>query len=107
MNLKMFFKFSRIEPLRHLLVVLAENVEEDGLLSSEPRTQRERERVISWFNINPLPFIHGSSLLNGFAFAFDRHAKSFTFSCNACSSGRSSRISVSLLFSSITNLFDP
>ena len=27
------------------------------------------------------------SLLCGFAFAFDRHAKSFTFSCNACSSG--------------------
>ena len=36
-------KFSRIELLRHLLVVLFENVEEDGLLSSKPRTQRERE----------------------------------------------------------------
>ena len=49
-------EFSRIEPLHHLLVVLSENVEEDGLLSSKPRTQRER--VISWFNINPLSFIH-------------------------------------------------
>ena len=48
--------FSRIESLRHLLVVLVENVEEDGLLSSKPRTQRER--VIPWFNINPIPFIH-------------------------------------------------
>ena len=47
------------------------------------------------------------SILCGFAFAFDRHAKSFTFSCNACSSDRSSGISVSLLFESITNLFDP
>ena len=34
--------FSRIESLRHLLVVLSENVEEDGLLSSKPRTQREK-----------------------------------------------------------------
>ena len=45
------------------------------------------------------------SLLCGFAFAFDRHARSFTFSCNACSSGWSSRTSVSLLFESITSLF--
>ena len=49
-------QFSRIEPLRHLLVVLSENVEEDGLLSSKPRTQREKK--IPWFNINPIPFIH-------------------------------------------------
>ena len=32
--------FSRNEPLHHLLVVLVETVEEDGLLSSKPRTQR-------------------------------------------------------------------
>ena len=38
---------------------------------------------------------------------FDRHAKSFTFSCDACSSGRSSGLSVSLFFESITNLIDP
>ena len=49
-------QFSRKEPLRHLLVVLVENVEEDGLISPKPRTQRER--VIPWFNINPVPFIH-------------------------------------------------
>ena len=49
---------SRIELLRRLLVVFVENVEEDGLLSSKPCTQRER--VIPWFNINPFPFFHRS-----------------------------------------------
>ena len=49
-------QFSRNELLHHLLVVLVENVEEDGLLSSKSRTQRER--VIPWFNINPIPFFH-------------------------------------------------
>ena len=48
-----------------------------------------------------------SSLLCGFASAFDRHAKSFAFSFNAYSSSWSSGISVSLLFKFITNLFDP
>ena len=33
--------FLRNEPFHPLLVVLAENDEEDGLLSSKPRTQRE------------------------------------------------------------------
>ena len=47
------------------------------------------------------------SLLCGFAFAFDRHAKSFAFSFNAYSSSWYSGISVSLLFKFITNLFDP
>ena len=47
------------------------------------------------------------SLLCGFAFAFDLAAKSFTISCDACSSGRSSGTSVLLWFESITNLFDP
>ena len=47
------------------------------------------------------------SLLCGFAFAFDRHAKSFALSFNACSSSCSSGISVSLLFKFITNLLDP
>ena len=46
-------------------------------------------------------------LLCGFAFAFDRHAKSFASSFNAKSPGWSSGISVSLLFKSIKNLFDP
>ena len=46
------------------------------------------------------------SLFCGFAFAFDRAAKSLSFSCDACSSGRSAGLSV-LLFESITNLFDP
>ena len=47
------------------------------------------------------------SLLCGFAFAFDRHAKSFAFSFNAYSSSSTSGISVSLLFNFIQNLFDP
>ena len=97
--------FSRIELLRLLIVVLSESVEEDGLLRNLVRRQRE----LSWFNINPLSFIHQStsSLLCGLAFAFDLAAKSFTFSCDACSSGRSAGLSVLLLFESITNLFDP
>ena len=48
-----------------------------------------------------------NSLLCGFAFAFDRHAKSFTIDCDACSSGRSAGTSVLLKFELITNLFDP
>ena len=47
------------------------------------------------------------SLLCGFAFAFDRHAKSLAFSLNAYSSSWFSGISVALLFKFITNLFDP
>ena len=41
-------QFSRIEPLRHLLIVLSENVEEDGLLSSKPRTQRESNSLVQY-----------------------------------------------------------
>ena len=39
--LKIFLSFSRNEPLHPLLDVLAENDEEDELLSSKLRTQRE------------------------------------------------------------------
>ena len=98
-------QFSRNEPLRHLLVVLVENDEEDGLLSSKLRTLREGNSLVQ-YQSNSFQKSAGS-LLCGFAFAFDRHAKSFTFSCNACSSGRSSGTSLSVLFESITNLFDP
>ena len=100
-----------VSAVHHLLVVLSENVEEDGLLSSKPRMQRE---FLGSMPIQFLSFIgmmlfesQQVSFLSGFAFAFVRHAKSFTFSCNACCSGRSSGISVSLLFESITKLFDP
>ena len=52
------------------------------------------ERILPWFNISPGPFPNGTifgeepagSLLCGFAFAFDRHAKSFASSFNAYSS---------------------
>ena len=73
----------------------------------------EREEFPGSISIHFLSFIgmmfgeSTSSLLCDFAFAFDRHAKSFIFSCDACSSGRSSGTSVLLLFESITNLFDP
>ena len=40
--------FSRIEPLHHLLVVLVENVEEDGPLSSRPRTQEENNSLVKY-----------------------------------------------------------
>ena len=92
-------QFSRIELLRHLLVVLSENVEEDGLLSSKSRTQRKKILPGS-ISIRFLSFIgmmlgkSTSSLLCGFAFAFDLAAKSFTISCDACSSGRSAGLSV-------------
>ena len=38
--------FSKIEVLRLLLVVLFESVEEDGLLSSKSRTQREKKFLV-------------------------------------------------------------
>ena len=47
-----------------------------------------------------------SSLLCGFAFAFDWFTKYFTSRCNAWSSSWSSGSSVSFLFKFITNLFD-
>ena len=74
-----------------------------------------RERRIFWFNIHLLSFIHRNDAWwrackfpsLWFCFPFDRAAKSFTFSCDACSSGRSSGLSAIMLFESITNLFDP
>ena len=46
-------------------------------------------------------------LLCGFAFAFDRHAKSFASSFNAYSLSWTPEIPISLLFKFTTNLFDP
>ena len=73
------------------------------------------ERIFPWFNVIqfflPIRTILGEestdSLLCGFAFSFDRHAKSFASRFNAYSQSWSSGISVSLLFKFITNLFDP
>ena len=87
-----FLLFSRNEPLHLLLDVLAENDEEDELLSSKLRTQRESVSLVQyqsnsfglleWFQMKSqlIPFF----VL--FAFSFDRHAKSFASSCDACSS---------------------
>ena len=51
-----FPSFSRNEPLHPLLDVLDENVEEDELLSSKLRTQRENVSLVH--NINPIPSVH-------------------------------------------------
>ena len=47
------------------------------------------------------------SLLCGFAFAFALVARTFTFSCGSCSSGRSAGSSVLLKFESVTNFVHP
>ena len=94
--------FSRNAPLHLLLDVLAENVEADELLCSILRTQRENVSLVQYqskslFSKGTIPDEEpAGSLLCGFAFVFDRHTKSFAFSCNAYSSSQSSGISVSL-----------
>ena len=66
--------------------------------------RREREESPGSISIHFLSFIgmmlgkSTGSLLCGFAFAFDLAAKSFIFSCDACSSGRSAGTSVLLWF---------
>ena len=73
----------------------------------------QREHSAGSISIHFLSFIgivlgnSTGSLFCGFAFAFDLAAKSFTISCDACSSSRSARTFVLLQFESITNLFYP
>ena len=43
-----FHSFSRNEPLHRLLDVLSVNDEEDGLLSSKPRTRRENVSLVQY-----------------------------------------------------------
>ena len=85
MDFEDFHLFSRNEPLHLLLDVLYVNDEEDELLSSIPRIQRENfPGSISIQFLRSLGMIIGEepagSILCGFAFAFARHAKSFAFS---------------------------
>ena len=80
-----FLFFSRNEPLHLLLDVLSVNDEEDESLSSKPRIRRENfPGSISIQFLLSMGTILGeepaSSLLCGFTFAFDRHAKSFALS---------------------------
>ena len=80
-----FPSFSRNEPLRLLLDALDVNDEEDKLLSSIPRIRREYfPGSISIQFLLSMRTILGEEpadfLLCGFAFAFDRHAKSFALS---------------------------
>ena len=86
--------------------------EMNRLLSWNLRKQRENVSLVQ-YQSNSFPwvrFLVKSQQVRffffGLAFAFDRHAKSFASSCNACSSSWSSGTSVSLLVESITNLFD-
>ena len=109
-----FFYSPKNEPLRPLLILLFENdEEEDRLLSSKFRTQRERMSPVQYRSNSFFQWerflvkSQQGSLLCGFAFAFDRHAKCLAFNFNAFSSSWSSGISVSLLFKFIRNLFDP
>ena len=84
--------FSRIELLHLLLDARFVNDEEDTLLSSILHNRRENISLVqhqSKFSSQQELFLGeepAGSLLCGFAFAFDRHAKSFAFSLNAYSS---------------------
>ena len=109
-----FLLFSRNEPLHPLLDVLVENDEEDGLLSSKLRTQRER--VIPWFNMKSNSFCSSEQflmktqqvlffvvlLLPLIGLQNPSHSV-VKLVLQADLQGTS----VSLLFESITNLFDP
>ena len=48
LTLKIFYNSPGNEPLHPLLVVLIENDEEDGLLSSKFRTQRESDSLVQY-----------------------------------------------------------
>ena len=72
-----------------------------------------RERRFSWFNVNPLSFIHRNDAWHinrfsslWFAFAFDLAAKTFTIDCDACSSGNCKTFCVVIVWIN-HNLFDP
>ena len=102
----------RIELLRRFLVVLFESVEEDWLLSSKSRTQREKNLLVQyqstffhsseWCSVNQQVLFFVVLLLSLIWLQHPSHSV-----CNACSSGRSAGTSVLLWFESITNLFDP
>ena len=87
-----FPSFSINEPLRLLLDALAVNDEEDKLLSSILRTQRENVSLVQYRSNSFFQWerflVKSQQVLFfvGFAFAFDRHAQSFALSFNAYSS---------------------
>ena len=79
---------SRTE-LLHLLLVLFESVEEDGLLSSKSRTQREKNFMVQYQStffqsLEQCSVNQKVSLFCGFAFAFDLATTTFTLYCDAC-----------------------
>ena len=105
-------QFSRIEQLHHLLYAYVVHDEEDELLSSKLRTQRE----FPWFNINRIPLVHrnGSrwraSRFPSFWFCFlpfDRLAKSPAFNLTHILRTAFLRFPCSMLLKFITNFFDP
>ena len=104
--------FSRIQLLHHFLDVVFHD-EEDELISSTLHNRRlnillvqHQSKILSQIGIVLVEELADSRLC-GFAWAFDRHAKSFASNFNAYSSSWTSGISCSLLFKFITNLFDP
>ena len=88
-----FPSFSRNEPLRLLLAALAVNDEEDELLSSVPRIRRENISLVQYRSNSFFPWerflVKSQQVLFFvvFAFAFDRHAKSFSSFRHRCDAG--------------------
>ena len=108
-----FLLFSRNEPLHPLLDVLAENVEENELLSSKRRTQRENVSLVQYQSNSFFPwerFLVKSQQVLFFLVLLLPLIGMQNLShpvVTHVSSSWSSGTSVSLLFESITNLFDP
>ena len=104
---------SRIQLLHHHLDVLVFHDAKDGSISSTHHNRRVNNSPgsSSVQVLSPTRIVLGeepaSSLLCGFALAFDRLSKSFVSNFNAYSSSWTSRMSCSLLFKFITNLFNP
>ena len=57
LTLKMFFNSPEMNRSRHLFVVLLRMSKKMDYFLSET-SYAERERVIPWFNMSPIPFIH-------------------------------------------------
>ena len=85
-------------------------VSKKRLLSSNSYAEREEFQSMSIHFLSFIGMMLGESTGSLFVvllLPLIWHAKSFIFSCDACSSGTSAGTSVLLLFDSITNLFDP
>ena len=103
---------SRIQSLHHCLEVGFHD-EEDGSVSSTLDNRRATvfPGSTSVQVLSPVGIVlvdeMAKSRFCGFAFAFERLAKSLAFSLNACSSNCISEVSCSLLFKFVTTMFKP